>query len=168
MWTLAKDNSNHNKSNKDQTKKQSTKILIAAPIHQDPDTLKEYLNSLANLDMSGLDISYFFIDDNSDNEAKDLLRNFAVFIPNVTVLASNNIFARGDNSYTHNWSGNVIVKVTKFRNDILAYARDNAFDYLFMVDSDILLVPDTLQCLVKAKKDIISEIFWTKWTPDSS
>src|SRR5690606_29619636 len=39
------------------------------------------------------------------------------------------------------------------------------YDYLFLIDSDIVLHPQTIHQLLKANKDIISNIFWTKWQP---
>ncbi len=41
------------------------------------------------------------------------------------------------------------------------------YDYLFLIDSDVLIHPRTVQHLIHAKKDIISEIFWTQWWPES-
>ena len=48
---------------------------------------------------------------------------------------------------------------------MLDYALKNAFDYAFFIDSDIVLHPKTLLHLVSRKKDIVSNIFWTKWVP---
>lgn len=36
-------------------------------------------------------------------------------------------------------------------------------DYLFSVDSDILLHPDVLNHLILSDKEIISPVFWAKW-----
>ncbi|ASA26581.1 hypothetical protein B9T62_33555 [Paenibacillus donghaensis] len=39
------------------------------------------------------------------------------------------------------------------------------YDYLFLIDSDLILHPDTLKHLISTDKDIISEVFWTQWQP---
>lgn len=41
------------------------------------------------------------------------------------------------------------------------------YDYLFLIDSDLILHPDTLLHLIGTGKDIISEIFWTQWQPNT-
>ncbi len=46
---------------------------------------------------------------------------------------------------------------------IINYAKENQYDYLFLIDSDLMLHPNTLKQLVNQDKEIISEIFWTKW-----
>ena len=56
---------------------------------------------------------------------------------------------------------------SKFKNTIIKHFLERDDDYLFLIDSDILMNPNTLTQLVSTKKDIVSEIFWTKWTPDS-
>jgi hypothetical protein len=37
------------------------------------------------------------------------------------------------------------------------------YDYLFLIDSDLVLHPETLKHLIGEKKDIISNIVWTDW-----
>lgn len=61
----------------------------------------------------------------------------------------------------------MIWKVAGFKDDIIKFAKNNNYDYLFLVDSDIVLHPNTLRHLISSGKDIISEIFWTSWTNDS-
>lgn len=65
---------------------------------------------------------------------------------------------------THDWKLENILTVTKMRNFILDFARN--YDYYFMVDSDLILHPDTLIDLIEAQKDLIGECIWTKWTPE--
>ncbi len=46
-------------------------------------------------------------------------------------------------------------------------AIEEEYDYLFLVDSDLIIHPETINYLLKANKDIISEVFWTKWEPNA-
>jgi hypothetical protein len=48
---------------------------------------------------------------------------------------------------------------------MIARARDEGYDALFFVDSDLVLHPLTLRYLFAANVDICSEIFWTAWSP---
>jgi len=40
-----------------------TRVLIASPIRQKPNILKEFLQSLSELDHGDLQVDYFFVDD---------------------------------------------------------------------------------------------------------
>jgi GT2 family glycosyltransferase len=66
---------------------------------------------------------------------------------------------------THIWHEHLIWKVADFKDRILERGRDMKYDYVFLVDSDLVLHPRTLTTLVSTGKDIISEIFWTRWRP---
>ncbi|ARO64138.1 Uncharacterized protein B5E39_1701 [Bacillus cereus] len=61
------------------------------------------------------------------------------------------------------WNEDLIWKVAKYKNKIIDKMLEEEYDYLFFVDSDLVLHPKTLQHLVQLNKDIVAEIFWTKW-----
>jgi len=67
---------------------------------------------------------------------------------------------------THEWESPNLLAVTAMRNYLISTAREMGYDYYFMVDSDLVLHPQTLVKLIEAQKDIVAEAFWTKWTPD--
>lgn len=144
------------------------KILIGTPVHQKPAILREFLSSLTCLKQdSSIELDFLFIDDNNDQESKDLLLQFKQTTEHVTIHHSeqDNNYIRDDQ--THYWNEHLIWKVAAFKNTIIEKAIEGAYDYLFLIDSDLLLHPMTMEYLVKANKDIISEIFWTKWQSDS-
>jgi GT2 family glycosyltransferase len=147
--------------------KMKNRILIGSPIRQKANILQAFLDSLENLYIGDFDIHYLFIDDNESEESSNLLLNF-VKRKNTAI-----IFKNSDNEKyicdekTHYWNENLVWKVANLKNIIIQFALEQNFDYLFLIDSDIVLHPNTLQQLVSANKDIISNIFWTKWQPDS-
>lgn len=143
------------------------KILIGSPIRQKPQMLKHFLHSLETLNKDNLDVHYFFIDDNDVIESKRILKKFAKKHKNVELLPGTPIGSYKCDEFTHQWNDVLVWKVADYKNKILNYAKENFFDNVFLVDSDLVLHPQTLQQLLSAKKDIISEIFWTKWTPQS-
>ena len=55
-----------------------------------------------------------------------------------------------------------------FKNRLIDYALQHQYDALFLVDSDLVLHSRTLCRLVETEKDIVSEIFWTRWQPDGA
>lgn len=138
------------------------RVLIGSPVHRKPAILKEFLTYLPQIDSDGLDIDYFFIDDNSDEESSNLLNQFAETQKGVTILpAKSNEQFMSDDKGTHIWNSSLVWKVADFKNKIIQHALDHEYDYLFFIDSDILLHPKTIIRLIEAQKDIISEVFWT-------
>lgn len=145
----------------------SNRILLASPVRQKPQILECFLHSLRALRKEGLNISYYFIDDNEDDHSSQLLSDFAssgfgaVFVEKGQPRFN---FVRDE--VTHRWTNELVWHVASYKNKIISYALAHGFNYLFLVDSDLVLHPNTLIQLVGAGKDIISEIFWTKWEPD--
>lgn len=148
-------------------KKGKLKILIGSPIKQDHDILIHFLHSLDNLEISDdVQVNYLFFDDNDDMTSKKLLKKFSTN-REVSIIETNNKYEYIKNDVTHYWTSNNIQHVSWMKNHILNYSKENDFDYVFLIDSDLILHPKTLVNLLKANKDIISNIFWTKWTPES-
>lgn len=135
------------------------KILIAAPVHQKPHIFKEYLHSLDNLTAPpGYRVDRLFV-----------LHNCDELIP---MVEKTSLYAtyHTDNHYevdesTHKWKDGNLADVVNMKNGIIAEAVERGYDYLFLVDSDLILHPDTLMKLWQADKDIIAELFWTAWGP---
>lgn len=148
---------------------QKTNVLIGSPVCQKPDVLQLFLFSLEKLSSSNMTLHYIFVDDNSDPSSSQMLRNFAEKHAGlVTVLPSNSStppYTIDEN--THYWSDELVWKVAGFKNQMIDLAKKYQYDALFLIDSDLLLQPATLEVLLASEKDIISEIFWTSWTPDT-
>lgn len=145
------------------------RLLIASPIHQRPQILYHFLESLKRLDTTGYTTDYFFIDDNELEISTALLNLFAAGQQDRCLLISSN---RTDacppyscSDFTSIWKDELIWKVAAFKDRMIEQARQKNYDYLFLVDSDIVLHPKTLQQLIKSNKDIVSNIFWTAWQP---
>jgi SAM-dependent methyltransferase/GT2 family glycosyltransferase len=141
------------------------KILIGSPIHQKPEILKEFLECLSCLRHDNYNIDYLFYDDNKDDESKALLKRFSIAVENSAVRSMERSHEYQCDENTHHWSEPLIWKVAGFKDEMIAHARENGYDYLFLIDSDILLEPSAIEQLVAAEKDIVSEVFWTAWYP---
>lgn len=144
-----------------------TRILIGSPVYQKPGILNEFLESLKRLNNKGIVFDYYFVDDNDLEESHLLLQNFSKAISTKCILFKSRVKKENDgylcDETTHYWTDQTIWKVAGFKNQIIDYALKNAYDYLFLIDSDVVLHPDTIQQLLKANKDIVSNIFWTRW-----
>lgn len=146
------------------------KILVASPIRQSNKILNEFLKSLDELDKENLEVHYFFVDDNTDEKSSMLLDQFKTKQNNVILKSSKDyIIENPDTAYLfssvgdHMWKEDLIKKVTLFKDDMINFARKEKFDYIFFIDSDIVLNKNTLQHLISLKLDIVSNVFWTQW-----
>lgn len=145
-------------------KKEKPRVLIASPIRQEHKILIEFLGSLMNLNYLNVNEEYAFIDDNLDEACSKELELFIPEKTKVIKVNSNDHYIKDEN--THYWNSNLMDKVAKFKNILIDYAIDNEFDYIFFVDSDLVLHGETLNKLLSNNVDIISNVFWTKWTLD--
>ncbi|MBD7968940.1 glycosyltransferase family 2 protein [Paenibacillus gallinarum] len=143
------------------------RVLVGSPICQTPDILREFLQSLKELNQENIELSFLFIDDNDDLTSSGILEDFSRVLPNVMIHKHNNNTDRYvRNEITHSWNENLVWKVAHFKNMIIQIAVEFNYDYLFFIDSDIVLRPQTLDHLISTNKEIISEIFWTRWQPE--
>lgn len=148
---------------------QQTRILIGSPIRQKPAILREFLESLNTLDQTNLTFDYCFVDDNTDNASQALLQAFAKAKGDHCFILSAGESQEGYdcNEITHIWKDETVWKVAAFKDWIIQRACAGNYDYLFLIDSDLVLHPATVKQLLAAQKEIVSNIFWTSWYPDS-
>lgn len=139
------------------------RVLVGSPVYQKPAILKAFLESLNRLVQETVSLDYIFVDDNIGSESSRLLRQYQMDKGNVTILegSKQNVYICDDD--THRWDNNLVLKVADFKNQIIAHAINEKYDYLFLIDSDIVVHPYLIEHLKRQNKDIISEIFWTRW-----
>lgn len=143
------------------------KIMIASPVCQTYPILQCFLQSLKRLDASEFDILYDFIDDNDEKAASELLEQFAADHPHTTLVRAETQTRYTRNETTHYWNDELVWKVAQFKDSFIQRALSLEFDALLLIDSDLLLHPQTLAQLYHSEAEIVSEIFWTRWQPDS-
>ena len=136
------------------------KILITAPVHQNAKIFKEYLWSLNRLEIpEGYEVYKYFYLHNSGNLKKFLSPNeYEIFNDNTKIEESEK---------THIWKTQNFNSVSQMRTKALEYARENNFDYIFSVDSDVILHKKTLCDLIEKEKDLIAKIYWTAWNSNT-
>ncbi|MDF9840850.1 MULTISPECIES: glycosyltransferase [unclassified Paenibacillus] len=142
-----------------------TRVLLGSPIHQKPQVLEQFLNSLLRLRRDGIALDFYFIDDNGDSASSLLLQQYAPPGSEVFLQSSGFHDAYIRNDTTHYWNSDLVWKVAGFKNLMIRRADAFGYDHLFLIDSDLILHPDTLLHLIGTGKDIISEVFWTQWQP---
>ena len=139
-----------------------SRVLIGSPVRQKSSILKEFLIGLEELDKGNNYVSYFFVDDNAEEASSTLLESFAE--KNDTIVKKGfELFRSSDNYDCHNWEPETLKKVTVYKNTIINYCIEERYDYLFLIDSDIILDKRSLLQLLSDKVDIVSNVFWNQW-----
>lgn len=134
------------------------KILFSCPIRETEEIFNLYLDALSKLNIpSNCTMDIYFILHNSDN-LKEICEKRGI---SYQCYYSTNDYLKNDD--THNWSKQSVNDIILIKNSIAKFAIENSYDYVFMVDSDIMLNCDTLTNLYDAQKDIIANIFWSDW-----
>jgi len=129
-----------------------TKVLIAAPLRQDPKIFREYQKGLDNLIIpEGVQADRFFVV-NDCPEVIPEIRN-----ADWVEVNSDNVTMYQD----HLWTDDLVYRMSYYRNMTIQYALDHGYDYLLSVDTDLVLEEHTLQQLLSDGKDIVAGLFWT-------
>lgn len=130
------------------------KILITAPLKQDPKIFLEYQESLDNLIIpDGFTADRFFIVDGCPEVIPYIRKaRYMVYEPKEWEILEE----------THRWTGGAVRKMCNLRNTTILMALKGGYDYWLSADTDLVLNRHTVEYLLAANKDIVSEVFWTK------
>ena len=140
------------------------RILVGSPVKQKPEILHLFLSALYFLDIKDLEVDYFFYEDHNIPESYELLCNFKPKSGKVKIERAQDVsFVFQCDEKTHYWKRENIERVALWKDLIIEYAIEKNYDRLFLVDSDLILYPQTLKHLINQNVDIVSEVFWTKW-----
>lgn len=138
-------------------------VLIASPINKPSNILELFLESLNMLKVDNINVEYFFIDDNDEKKSSEILNDFILKNKGNLVNTSENDKNIGWEIGEHVWTGRKIQKIAYYKNKIIDHFLNGEWDYIFFVDSDLILNPNTINQLIEDDKEIVSNIFWTKW-----
>jgi hypothetical protein len=128
------------------------RVLIAAPLRQDPKIFEEYQKGLDSLIIpDDVMVDRFFVVNDCD-EVIPYIRNAEYVVNN-----SDNVTMYHD----HLWTGELVSRMSVMRNQTIRRALEGGYDYLLSVDTDLVLEPHTLQVLMEADKDCVAGLFWT-------
>lgn len=138
------------------------KILLFSSLCKPKEILEVALPSWLGLQSDNFLLDILLYDDNNDDEAKKFTKNFTANYENVELMEG---LFNSDSTYAHhNWNIEEVDRIIKIKNEGLTYGIDNGYDFIFLVDADLVLHPQTLSHLYGLKKDFVFEIFWTVFT----
>ena len=131
------------------------RILITAPLRQDPDVFQAYQDGLDRLEIpEDCQVSRFFVVNDCDEVIPHIRgAEYATVNTGDTYEKTNS---------DHIWTLNLMWKMGDLRNRTIMEMLMYGFDYWLSIDTDIIVDPKTLRTLIEADKDIVSEIFWTQ------
>ena len=128
------------------------KVLIAAPLRQDPKIFREYQKGLDSLIIpDDVTVDRFFVVNDCPEVIPEILDADWVEMSSENVTMYHN----------HMWTGDLVNAMSVYRNMTIQKALEGGYDYLLSVDTDLVLEPHTLQVLLDADKDCVAGLFWT-------
>ncbi len=108
---------------------------------------------------------YYFIINNSIDDSEGILREW---VEKNNVKCTIEIYNFEDECLgNHQWGELQLNHMSIMRNKHLKFARENKFDYMFSIDSDLLFNYEIFKHLILSDKDIISPVFFASWSRDA-
>lgn len=130
------------------------RVLITAPLKQSRKIFAEYQEGLDRLFIpEGVTVDRFYVVNDCPEIIPDIRGEYIV-------VDTGDFY--NNNGVGHYWTGDNLTKMHTLRNATIKRALDGGYDYWWSIDTDIVVHPMTLQALLDADKDIVSEIFWTQ------
>jgi GT2 family glycosyltransferase len=123
------------------------KILVAAPIFDGMEyCIDEFVNRIKSLNYDGHDI--LLVDNSKTSSFSEKIREkFGVNVVYFPLNVPN------------------MEKIIQTRNKILAHALDKSYDYILMMDCDVIPPVNIIEKLLSHKKDIVSGLYYGLFGP---
>jgi hypothetical protein len=135
------------------------KILLFSSICKPKVILEIALNSYAKLQKDNFEIDFLFYDDNKEESASQYLKEFCASISNCYLMAKMEITQ--SEYQDHIWETSEVDRIIAIKNNAILHTLKKNYDYLFLVDADLVLHPNTLIHLVQQKEHFIFTVFWS-------
>lgn len=134
------------------------RVLVGAPLRQDPGIFREYLKAIDGLTLpDGVTVDRFFIANGTDPACLEMLKPHEYDVRDDLAPTA---YTAGEAD--HVWTVADMLKMCELRSVLTDKVRDEGYDYLFSVDTDVIVNPETLATLLRRKAEIVTEIFWTR------
>jgi hypothetical protein len=128
-------------------------IIGFAPVRQTPQILTLFLE---HLQMQQVEVWTY--DDNIDCTSSDLLEAVKV-LPSIKLPDTD----YGKNQFGHFWSKQAFARVAAIKQHGIDTFLATDATHLFLVDSDVILQPGTIDHLVELELPVVSAVFWSQW-----
>ena len=143
------------------------KILIFSSLKKGRSILGLSINSWLNLkENDDFLFDILLHDDKFDKESSNFIANELSTDKRIKIIDFN-FDLKNDYQGDHHWNITQIDRISHIKNRAIEYSLKNNYDYLFLVDADLVLNPNTLSHLVSLKKHFVFEVFWTLFFNES-
>jgi hypothetical protein len=145
-----------------------TKVLVGSSVRKPLATLQAHLKSLAAQDVpERVEMSYAFVPDYEDpnDPACNFLQQWVTERKGTLLqgVAQTPQDFGDSGAPTHRWTATAMGRVGLNKNLILRYAVQHGYDYVWLVDSDLIMDPYTLRSLLDTRQSLVSAVYWTRW-----
>lgn len=142
------------------------RILVASVTNRGSEVIAPHIASIRALDLPPrVEASYIYISDAAPPESVKLLTDAGATVFPALPKPADAGYAVTET--THEWNLATFAWLAREKQRLLDLAVEERFDAVFLVDSDLVLGPETLASLVYAAKDIVSAVFYTRWQPSA-
>lgn len=147
------------------------KILVGGPVRKRKEILEAHLTSLGNQELpKRVELTYLFVDDYPTPDPAQ--RVLAEFVDGRGTVIKNQGSVGGDfaddHPVSHQWTTTAMNRVGAIKNEILRQTLDGGYDYVWLIDTDLVLDRTVLRSLLAAGKPVVSAVYWTRWHTDPS
>lgn len=142
------------------------RILVASVTNNPPELLAPHLLHLREQEVPDeIELSSFYITDNVPYESAELLDEAGVRMKEAEPKPDDATYAVS--AETHHWSKPTFYWLARQKQFLIDVAKNERFDAIWLVDSDLVVGSDTLASLLSCNRSVVSAVFWTHWTPDA-
>ncbi len=166
----------------------TVRILVGSVIRKPPSVVSAFLRCLLwqkTRVHCAIDFSFVFNFASEDSFANDTRRLVQGFKEEAEAAGSTVVWSDsecpsgdyGEGGRTRSWTPAAWHRVGALKNDIIQYALNEGYDFLWLVDADVLCDPFTLQSLLDSADierflldstyyhgPIVSGVYWTFWS----
>ena len=150
------------------------KILAGAVVRQHPEILAAHIKAMKWQEVSDdIQVDLVYVND-LDPDDPTYFESAGVLMddPDIHALLTDLKERPAGAEYvvgedTHHWNIATFQHLAQYKQRLLDYAKDHQYDAVWLVDTDLLPDPWTLQSLIDNNVPIVSACFWTQWNPSS-
>lgn len=146
------------------------KILVGAPVRKNATVLKAHLDSLIAQELPPrVKLDFCFVDDYPQPDpAQQVLADFVAAHGGRVLKSgfSGPVDFTDQHPVTHQWTATAMNRVGAIKNGLLKECLTGQYDFLWLVDSDLILDKTTLASMLAAQKHVVAAVYWTRWNTD--
>lgn len=144
------------------------KVMICSLIHNRQWFLKYFLNTILNIDYNKKNIVYYFVVNNSTDDVFHIIEDFKKSI-NANTSENTEVIIDVYNfdlieKHDRDWNNSKLHHMGVMRNMCIEKSAELKCDFVFTIDSDIVVPRYLLKQLISRELPVVSPVFFAKWS----